>query len=244
MIIDSSDAIIIVSARNPMSRYIAAAMICLFASKPLAQAAEGGAAPTSSKGGDAKSTASMEEPALGDFWTFDVLDEIGGSSKRRKYVITELTASEIRVQLAVTGETADQLNVYDRSWNLKSAGNWKYQPMDGSGIRAPLKVGAVWDVTADDVNSQNGFIFKRSVNSNVVGQETITTRAGTFDTFKIETAVSTRSTNDPSRKSEISAQTWYAPAIDHWVKRTIVVRVNNHLMNSSTSELVEYGRKK
>ncbi|WP_145927610.1 TapB family protein [Bradyrhizobium neotropicale] len=227
-----------------MSRCAAVATICLLASVPWARAAEGGAPPAPAKPGEAKPIISMEEPMPGDFWAYDVRDEIGGTSTVRRFVVTDVTSGEIRIQLATGGGNGDRLNVYDRSWNLKSTGPWKYQPIDGSGIRTPLKVGSAWSVTADDVNSQNGSIFRRSVNSKVTGQETITTKAGTFDTFKIETVVSRQSTNDPSNKGEITAQTWYAPAIDHWVKRSFVSRANNHLVNSSTSELVEYGRKK
>ena len=42
---------------------------------------------------------------------------------------------------------------------------------------------------------------------------------------------------------EITQQTWYAPAIDHWVKRSIVARGNGNLIANNTVELVEYGRK-
>ncbi|MET4605444.1 hypothetical protein ABIB90_004939 [Bradyrhizobium sp. JR4.1] len=226
-----------------MFRRATAAMICLLAGVPAAQAAERDALPAASSGVETKSPTSMEEPIPGDFWTYEVRDEIGGSTEVRKSIVTQVNPGEIRVDIT-GGKSGDRLNVYDRSWNLKSTGPWKYQPIDGSGIRAPLKVGAAWSVTADDVNSQNGNIFRRSVNAKVVGQETITTKAGRFDTFKIETVVSRHSTNDPSKKGEIAAQTWYAPAIDHWVKRSFVVRADNHVVNSSTSELVEYGRKK
>jgi hypothetical protein len=55
---------------------------------------------------------------------------------------------------------------------------------------------------------------------------------------------SRRPTNDPTRKMEITQQTWYAPSIDHWVKRTIVARGNGNLIANNSVELVEYGRKK
>jgi hypothetical protein len=228
--------------KHLMSRWAAVAVVYLLAGTPATQAAERDAQPAASNGAETKSPTSMEEPMPGDFWTYEVRDEIGGAIEVRKSVVTQVNAGEIRVDVA-GGKSGDRLNVYDRSWNLKSTGPWKYQPIDGSGIRTPLKVGAAWSVTADDVNSQNGDIFRRSVNAKVVGQETITTKAGRFETFKIETTVSRRSANDPSKKGEITAQTWYAPVIDHWVKRSFVARANNHLVNSSTSELVEYGRK-
>jgi hypothetical protein len=75
-----------------------------------------------------------------------------------------------------------------------------------------------------------------------VGQETVTTKAGTFETLKIETTSSTRNVNDPTRKNEAESQTWYAPAIDHWVKRTFVSRTDKRLTQNNTLELTEYGR--
>ena len=118
------------------------------------------------------------------------------------------------------------------------------EPHDGSGIQSPLKAGANWKSEGDDVNASNGNIWKRSGRTKIVGQETITTKAGTFETFKIETTFLRRPTNDPTRKMEITQQTWYAPSIDHWVKRTFVSRGNGNLLANNTVELTEYGRKK
>jgi hypothetical protein len=44
-------------------------------------------------------------------------------------------------------------------------------------------------------------------------------------------------------KNEVTAITWYAPTFDHWVKRTLVSRTNQHLQINNVIELVEYGRK-
>ena len=71
----------------------------------------------------------------------------------------------------------------------------------------------------------------------------MTTRAGTFETFKIETTINRHPTKDPTRKMEVVQQTWYAPSIDHWAKRIFVSRENNLLRIHNTFELVDYGRK-
>ena len=227
-----------------MYRYLMMGMICLLASNVQAQTA--GEAPAQSGSAAAKPVISMEEPLQGDFWTYEVRDEISGTVKAiRNSLVTEVTPTEISVRFTTQGKQGEGgLNVFDRSWNLKGAAPWKYQPHDGSGIQLPLKAGASWKFQADDVNASNGNIWKRSGRSQVVGQETITTKAGTFETFKIETTVSRRPTNDPTRKMEITQQTWYAPSIDHWVKRTLVARGNGNLIANNSMELVEYGRKK
>lgn len=227
-----------------MYRYVVMGMICLIAGSVPARSAND-APPPASAPAQAKPIISMEEPLPGDFWIYEVRDEISGTVKAiRRNMVTEVTATEISVRFDVQDKPLDGFSVYDRSWNVKGAAPWKYQPHDGSGIQLPLKAGASWKFEGDDVNAGNGNIWKRSGRSTVVGQETITTKAGTFETFKIETVLSRRPTNDPTRKMEITQQTWYAPSIDHWVKRAVVARGNGNLIANNSMELVEYGRKK
>ena len=225
-----------------MYRYLLTGVICLLAGSAYAQGANDArpSAPAPSK-----PVISMEEPMPGDFWTYELRDEISGNvTAVRKNLVTEVSATEISIRFNIEGRPTEGFNVYDRSWNLKSAAPWKYTPHDGSGIQSPPKAGASWKSEGDDINGSNGFIWKRSVRSKVVGQETLTTKAGTFETFKIETTINRRPTNDPTQKMEIIQQTWYAPAVDHWVKRTQVGRVNGNLVFNNTIELVEYGRRK
>ena len=187
---------------------------------------------------------SMAEPQPGDHWTYEVRDEISGTvTVTRANTITEVTPTEISVQFRVVGTPNQGLNIYDRSWNLVDGRPWKYSPNDGSGIQTPLAVGKSWSFRSNGVNGANGATWKRTGTSKVLGQETVTTRAGTFETFKIETTFTAQNVSDPTRKDEIVQQTWYAPAIDHWVKRAQIVRSDKHLNRSDSMELTEYGRK-
>jgi hypothetical protein len=192
-----------------------------------------------------KAVVSMEEPLPGDHWTYEVRDEITGAvTATRENVVTEVTPKEVTVRYANLGtNNNDGLNIYDRSWNVLENRPWRFSPHDGSGIQAPLTVGKTWPVKTNNINSANGNVWKRSGTSKVVGQESVTTRAGTFDTFKIETTFTGTNTNNPPQKNEVTSLTWYAPAIDHWVKRTFVSRADKHLQTSTTLELVDYGRK-
>jgi hypothetical protein len=193
----------------------------------------------------AKAVAAMEDPRPGDYWTYEPRDEITGKiGPARTNVVTEVTPKDISVRSKVEGPAAsDTLNVFDRSWNVLMFGPWKYNPSDGTGIRAPLTTGKTWTFQSNDINAGNGIILNRSGHSKVVGQETVTTKAGTFETFKIETAYSSHNAKDPTNKAETTWVTWYAPAIDHWVKRSVIIRINQHLRDNNTLELVEYGRK-
>ena len=191
-----------------------------------------------------KAVVLMEEPQPGDHWTYEIRDEITGSvTATRENVVTEVTPTEITVRFRRLGSDHEGLNVYDRSWNLIEAAPWRYSPNDGTGVRSPLAVGKSWPVQGNNVNNTNGASWKRSGTSKVVGQESIQTRAGTFDTFKIETTYVAKNVKDPTRSEEITSQTWYAPAIDHWVKRVYVLRTSKHIRTNNIIELVDYGRK-
>jgi hypothetical protein len=192
-----------------------------------------------------KDVVHMEQPQPGDHWTYEMRDEITGKvTGLRENAVTEVTPKDISVRVKTVGSTDTGFIVYDRSWNLISSGTYRYSPSDGaSGIPARLAVGATSTFRTSMTNSANGTAWQRSGTSKVVGQETMITKAGIFETFKIETIVSMRNANDPTRKTEFTFQTWYAPAIDHWVKRSSVARTDQHLRENMTLELTEYGRK-
>ena len=194
----------------------------------------------------AKALVPMEEPRPGDRWTYEVRDEITGSvTATRENVVTEVTPTTISVRFKKLGanNAEEGFTVYDRSWNVVEARPWRYSPHDGSGVQSPLEVGKTWPVRTNNINSANGSIWKRSGTSKVIGQESVTTRAGTFDTFKIETTIQVQNANDPTKKVQVVQQTWYAPAIDHWVKRSFLLRSDSRVREKNTVELVEYGRR-
>jgi hypothetical protein len=186
----------------------------------------------------------MEDAQTGDHWTYELRDDITGDIKSTiTNTVTDVSASEISIRVGVLGNSNSGYLTYDRSWNLTYNGIWRYTPNDGSGIRSPLAVGKTWPVKSTDLNSMHGYSEKRSGTSKVVAQESVTTRAGTFDTFKIEMSYQLQSTNDPTKKFQIVQEVWYAPMIDHWVKRSFVSRSDGRVREKNTMELVEYGRR-
>lgn len=228
----------------PMLRYATLVVAILVAGNAWAQQAPPTAdAPAVST--SPKAVVPMEEPQPGDRWIYEVRDEIMGTViSTRQNVITEVTPKEITVRYKNLGTNNNEgLNIYDRSWNVLEDRPWRFSPHDGTGIQSPLAVGKSWPVQTNNINSANGNVWKRSGTSKVVGQETVTTRAGTFETFKIETRFNARNVNNPTMQNEVTSVTWYAPAIDHWVKRTFVSLANKHLQISTVLELIEYGRK-
>jgi hypothetical protein len=186
----------------------------------------------------------MEDAQTGDHWTYELRDDITGDVKSTiTNTVTDVSASEISTRTAQLGNPNSGYQTFDRSWNvINDSGIWRYTPNDGTGIRAPLAVGKTWSFKATDLNSTAGVSWKRSGTAKVVAQESVTTRAGTFDTFKIETSIQFQNANDPTKKYQAVFQIWYAPVIDHWVKRSLVSRSDGRVRAKSTIELVEYGR--
>ena len=230
-----------------MLRYAAVLLVSLVTNSAWAQQAPAPAAALPDAATSAKPekvVVPMAEPKVGDRWTYEVRDEITGAiTATRENVVTDVTPAEITVRYKNLGNNTEGFNVYDRSWNVVEDRPWRFSPHDGTGIQSPLTVGKTWPVQTNNINSANGNVWKRSGTSKVVGQESVTTKAGTFDTFKIETSFSARNANNPTLKNEVTSLTWYAPEIDHWVKRTFVSRANKHLQISTLIELIEYGRK-
>jgi hypothetical protein len=227
-----------------MLRYAVLGLFAFAASSALAQQASPPDQAPAAAVEPAKAVVAMEEPQPGDHWTYEVHDEITGAvTATRENAVTEVTPTEISVRFKSVGTPNEGFAVYDRSWNMVEERPWKYSPNDGSGIQSPLAVGKTWPIKTNNVNSANGNVWRRSGTSKVVGQESVTTKAGTFDTFKIETTFTAKNVNNPTLENEVTSLTWYAPAIDHWIKRTYVSRANKRLQTSNLIELVEYGRK-
>lgn len=187
----------------------------------------------------------MQQVAVGDHWTYDVKDEITGKIKAvRTLLVTDIAKNTISTRFEVQQTGRFGVTLYDTSWNVINTDGWRYSPNDGTGIHEPLTPGTQWKVSADATNLTNGRTFKRTGNSKATGQEAIATKAGKFDTTVFETKYVSRDTKDPTRSTDITNRTWYNADINHWVRRSLVVRQDGHIVVNEIIELAEYGRKK
>jgi len=179
----------------------------------------------------------------GDRWVYEVTDEISGDLKLTSTVfVLDVSEQEINARISTRGSGARQI-VYDRNWNRIDDSIWKYRPSDGSGIKKPLQVGKQWRFESKATHFQNGTALTITGESKVVGEEKITTGAGTFDTFKIETKTRQVNPNDQTKASTINAVLWYSPSVNRWVRRTYKLQVEGRLRSSNTEELTDYSRK-
>jgi hypothetical protein len=232
-----------------MSRHIAVAIwfVATLSAGALAQSAstKDEAASPQPAAAAPNSDESMAPPMIGDHWTYEVRDEITGEVKNTlTNTITDLTPTDIAVRIQSQGySTGPTIFIYDRSWNLKNNPTWRYSPNDGTGIIMPLAVGHRWQFRSNQIRTGYGTTFRNVGKSKVIGMESITTDAGTFEALKIETSIDGYNTNDSTKRFESTVTTWYVPSIDHWVKRVVKSAFNGRALENNTMELVDYGRR-
>jgi hypothetical protein len=189
-------------------------------------------------------TADIAGVLPGDRWVYEVKDEISGDLKSTTTVVVlDVSESEINTRVSVRGAARPQQIVFDRSWNRVDDSIWKYRPSDGTGIQAPLQVGKDWRFENKASHFQNGTAVSTTGQSKVVSEEKVTTSAGTFDAFKIETTMRQVNSNDQTKAAMVTAALWYAPSINRWVRKTYSVKIEGRLRDSHTEELVDYSRK-
>jgi hypothetical protein len=188
---------------------------------------------------------SMDPPMVGDHWTYEVRDEITGELKNTlTNIITDLTPTDITVRIQNQAYSqGPTVFIYDRSWNLKNNPTWRYSPNDGTGIKMPLAAGDTWKFRDDQIRTGYGTTFKSVGSSKVVGTESVTTEAGTFEALKIETSINGHNSNDSTKHFETTMTTWYVPSLDHWVKRTVKSAFNGRVDENDSLDLVDFGRR-
>ena len=181
---------------------------------------------------------------VGDRWVYETRDEMTGFPKE-KYteIVTGVSPENAIVNLTFSGSDVSVSVTYDREWNCIDNLIWKYKPGNGQGMKLPLAVGKSWETTFDASNTQTGANFTGSSSSTVVAQEQITTPVGTFDTFKIEQQVREIDAANPSKLTESQIVVWYAPQINHFVRRTILVKFAERTRWMRSEELAEFTRK-
>jgi hypothetical protein len=180
---------------------------------------------------------------VGDRWSYDIKDDLTGDLRQSvTIVVVEVNDKEITTRATVRGRDRPLTTVFDPGWGRIDDGTWKLQPA-GIGIQQPLQVGKEWRSDANAMNIQSGVPFRASGVAKVAAQESVTTPAGTFDTYRIDTTVRLLNTRDQTKSSTWTFVYWYAPAVNRWVKRKTEARYEGRLRDSNIEELTEYSRK-
>jgi hypothetical protein len=181
---------------------------------------------------------------VGDGWVYNRKDEITGFPIATfTSLVTEVSSTEIVTSAIFKGNSGRGFVVFDHDWNRLIDNNQKYSPHDGHGIHWPLAAGKEWRLEFLTSNTQTGANMKSVGVVKVVAQETVTTPAGMFETFKIDRQIKEFNTADPSRSFEMETLMWFAPQINLWVRRTFVLKQERRTRDSSTDELIQIVRK-
>src|SRR5258708_4239049 len=147
----------------------------------------------------------------------------GFTTRSFSHTITEVSPAEFVMRVTTQGKTGSSIRICDHDWNLIDRGDFKYKPNNGGGIKPPLLVGKEWRSEHEGRSTQSSYVSQTSVAAKVTAQETITTSAGTFKTFKIESLRRDISSAAPSKSPEYKNPEWYAPEINYWVRRLLVL---------------------
>ena len=118
----------------------------------------------------------------------------------------------------------------------------KYKPDNGQGFRLPLAIGKLWRSEYDEKNNNTGANMHGSSIGKVTAQETLTTPAGTFDTFKIETQIKAFPSSDPAKLWDYQIVRWYAPQVNYWVRDSYVAKFDKRARSSTSAELIDFSR--
>jgi hypothetical protein len=181
---------------------------------------------------------------IGDHWTYDQRDEITGlPTITFTRTVTDVSPTEYAVRETSKGKNGFSIGIYDHDWNLIDRGNFRYKPNNGGGIKPPLAMGKEWRSEYETRSTQSSYAAKGSVVAKVTAQETITTSAGTFETFKFESQRRGINSADLSKSSESEDTKWYAPQINYWVRRLFVTKVSKRITAKLSEELISFGRK-
>ena len=192
----------------------------------------------------AAQTADPGPVRVGDRWSYDIKDDATGDLRHAITIVAvEVSDKEVTTRISLKGkDRPPRVFVFDLDWGRIDDGVWKYRPSE-IGIRLPLQVGKQWRSDANATNMQTGASLRASGVAKVVGQEQVTTPAGTFDTYRVEATVRQVDTRDQTKSATVTYVFWYAPAVNRWVKKKLEARSEGRLRDSFSEELTEYSRK-
>ena len=192
----------------------------------------------------AKPTVPPDPVRVGDRWTYDLVDEITGDPKGTwSWLVTDANAKEIVTRVSKRGQDGSGLSVFDPKWNVVDDGQWRRKPRDGTGFELPLAVGKQWRSNWVTEHLKSGTSYRAAAVAKVVAEESVTTQAGTFATFKVVTGIKNNPIDGAAKEVLTTVVTWYAPAVNHWVRRTVEVRVGGRIQENTSHELIDYSRK-
>lgn len=200
--------------RNIERRAVRALLIAIVAGSVTAEAAD-------------RSQGAVDAPQLraGDQWTYRVVD--GYRQKRtwdETHVVTN--AGSDTITIAVTATSTNGSGSREESWTapgvvrIGTITGFETKHFDPALIRYrfPLTSGEKWSQRVRDSGKPPGPYGDISFKANVVGHETVSTPAGSFDAVKIRYVYQLDDESLNNYPTQCEYTVWYAPSVGSAVK--------------------------
>jgi hypothetical protein len=180
----------------------------------------------------------------GSVWSYAVTDEIKATKSIVESTLTEAKGGERVLRYNTRGNSNYAIYVFDQNWNMVESPGLKYAPHLGTGVPDPLEVGSQSRTDISSSRQQQGGEWSDPApvtgEAKIVAVETIATKAGKFEAFRIETVTKYSLPAAPLTEVETKETFWFVPRIDHWVKLQFERRSGGRLVLKSSEELIEY----
>jgi hypothetical protein len=181
-----------------------------------------------------------DRTGAGSYWNYEFADAITGKRSVLESIMTETNV----IRFNTRGLDNIMIVEFGPAWSIARAGNTRYTPAQ-HWMPGEFRVGAraSWEGQQTTLGPQGWSNPKpQKCESQITGREMLTTKAGRFDTYRVEVNChrfpSVGATQAENHEHYIR---WYAPGIDHWVKQEWEMRSNDDRLAKKTSiSLIEY----
>jgi len=180
-------------------------------------------------------TANRPELRVGDRWKFVKTDTLTNQqAETTERIVTSV--SENGIEVTENGSKA----YYSIDMNAIETQEAKYEPTSAT-LNFPLETGKKWNWNGTFLRKAQGQQYRSQYEMGVVGMETVTVPAGTFDTYRVEMNgfVSTTFATGFSTNNSFKRTHWYSPKTGSFVKIK-----NEANRNMWIEELVEFELKR
>lgn len=170
--------------------------------------------------------------AVGEQWEFAFESALDPQQNRNYTQTVESVGNGQTVMAVGSGKT-----VLDANGNIMRTAGGAFDTSDGK-LRFPMSVGQSWSTSY--VYKSGSWISHCQRDAKVVAIERVSTRAGSFDAFRIEEATSW-SGNDQYGGNGVTHETdWYAPAVGRIVKLDYQSTSTKGVATTNHMELVRF----
>jgi hypothetical protein len=176
---------------------------------------------------------------IGDMWKYRSIDGYTDETKLEfSHRIVKLNDKEIIIQIRNKNKSARKLQFLTREWNPTDIDGTKFEPFYPE-YKFPMNVGYTWKQEFRSLDT-HGSSFSSFVRAKVVALEKVTVPAGTFDTYRIERDIETRSSSADANVITAHIITWYAPVVKKYIRRELTYFSNGRERDKNIDELLEY----